>query len=494
MVDNPQTQNKPDLFVYVKNLFNFFKVILFDVNREIVTGFITRAVPVYVCLLVGIFLSGSLLIYLDGWIFSLFHKTRLLIPSGKFRDWLGLLSLFFGFYGWGIYRLFKRMMTTKLLDRAFINAGLETKLKERPQFYSDFPIDEYGRKLTLRAGGLPLSSFFSAKDHLESNLNVNITKMENPKNNKEFVDVIYTTEAMPDLWILENLLAYKDFSFPLGLSHRGEVKVNFRDIPHFLVAGESGAGKSTFIRMMLTVLLANNEDLEIHYLDFKSGMENQVFAGFSNLHRAEDLPEAAQKMNSLKKILDERMKLFPQAKARNLEMYNKSPFRKAQKEKRIVVVVDEASELMPTFKGTANTELAEINSTLNRIARMGRAVGINLVIGVQKPDAKNLDPTIKANLSGILCFAVSHFSQSMIVLGNGRGADLNKAYKGRAIWKHGLEFIEVQAPLLTEEEVNDVRNKIDSYWKQRKAAAEEKEIGSLNKAHEKNSEAGSPSA
>ena len=301
MVDQNQAQRKPDLFFYVKNIFSFFKVILFDVNREIFRGFVTNAIPTYICILVGIFLSGALLIYLDAWLFSLFHKKMFLIRPGKIRDWVGLLSIFAGFYGWGIYRLFKRVMTTKKLDQAFINAGLETKLKERPKFYSDYPIDEFGRRLTLRAGGLPLSSFFTAKDHLESNLNVNITKMENPKNNKEFVDVIYTTEPMPELWILDNLIAYKDFSFPIGLSHRGEIKANLKDIPHFLVAGESGAGKSTFIRMMLTVLLANNEDLEIYYLDFKSGMENQVFVSKYQLHlpTADELEILIQKTRKL---------------------------------------------------------------------------------------------------------------------------------------------------------------------------------------------------
>jgi DNA segregation ATPase FtsK/SpoIIIE-like protein len=187
------------------------------------------------------------------------------------------------------------------------------------------------------------------------------------------------------------------------------------------------------------------------------------------------------------------MATFKKAKARSLEMYNKVVLKKELREKRIVVVVDEIAEIMPTFKGKANSDLVEINSTLNKIARMGRAVGINLVVGVQKPDAKNLDPTIKANLSGVLCFAVSHFTQSTIVLGNSRAADLNKEFKGRAIWKHGLEFVEVQVPLLTEEEVLDVRNKIDGYWKQRnQSSSDRKEITLNSETNEKNSQTRSP--
>ena len=95
---------------------------------------------------------------------------------------------------------------------------------------------------------------------------------------------------------------------------------------------------------------------------------------------------------------------------------------------------------------------------------MGRAVGISLVIGVQKPDSKNLDVTIKANLSGILCFPVPHFNQSMVVIGNGRAAELNNAYKGRAIWKYGMDQIEVQTPFMEEEEVNAAKKEIANFW------------------------------
>lgn len=495
MADSQNAQTKPDLFTFLKNVGTCFKIIFYDVAKEIRVGLLTDAIPVYLCLTIGIVISGSVLIYLDGWIFQLFHKKTLLIPMGGARDWFGIISLFFGFYGWGFYRMIQRVRTGRMLDKAFINAGLETKLKERPQFHADFPIDEFARKLRLRAGGLPLSEFMSSKNYLESGLRISITKMENPNNNKEFIDVVYTTSEMPGLWILENILAYKDFSFPIGLSYRGEIRASLKDIAHFLIAGESGGGKSTFIRMMLTVLLANNDDLEIYYLDFKAGMENQVFAGFANIHCIDDFSEAALKMAELKKTLETRMARFKTAKARSLEMYNKSVFKKDAREKRIVVVVDEIAELMPTFKGKANTDLVEINSALNKIARMGRAVGVNLVVGVQKPDAKNLDPTIKANLSGVLCFAVSHFSQSTIVLGNSRAADLNKEYKGRAIWKHGVEFVEVQAPLLTEEEVSDVRGKIDGYWKHKSHnSAEKKEITLNSKPIAENSETGSPTS
>jgi energy-coupling factor transporter ATP-binding protein EcfA2 len=466
MTNTEIVKSKPDLFDRAMATCRVLKLIFFDAAKEIYVGCKTRSIPTYLCLIIGILINGSLLIYLDGWIFALFHKQRLLIPVGSFRDWIGIISFFSGFYGWGIFRVWQRIMTTRKLNKAWKNAGLETKLKEMPTFHSDYPIDDFARKLTVRTGGLSLDSFKAAKSDIESNLNVNITKMESPKGNKEFVDIIYSPEMMPDLWCIENMSLYKNFSFPIGKSIGGEIIANFRDIPHFLIAGESGAGKSTFIRMMLTVLLQNNSDeIEVYHLDFKEGMESQIFSNFDSLKRIDNIPTAATALTELKTTMESRMSKFKSANARSLEMYNKTVRKAGEKEKRIIVVVDEASELMPTFRGNTSSDLAQVNSVLNKIARMGRAVGIHLVIGVQKPDGKNLDPTIKANLSGIVCFAVSHFTQSTVVLGNSRAADLNIDFPGRAIWKHGLELAEVQAPLLLDEDIEKVRVQIAGRWR-----------------------------
>jgi S-DNA-T family DNA segregation ATPase FtsK/SpoIIIE len=239
---------------------------------------------------------------------------------------------------------------------------------------------------------------------------------------------------------------------------------SLRVIPHFLVAGESGGGKSSFIRMMITVLSANNADLEVYFLDFKAGMENQVFQGFDNIILVDDVQDALGKMNQLRDELDRRMRDFKVAKARSLEMFNKKQNRSQDRVKRIIVAVDEISELVPTVGGKSNSTVNEINSILGRIARMGRAVGINLVVGIQKPDAKSLDPTIKANLSGIVCFPVPHFSQSTVILGNSRATELNAEIPGRAIWKNGSKQEEVQTPFLTEIEVADARAKAAKFW------------------------------
>lgn len=458
-----KTENSStDQFERLTRFLNGMKLLIVDPIREIAIGYKMSALPTYLLLFVGIVLNLSLMFHLDDRILLHYHHRTL--KSGLFRDVLVFTSMFWGYWFWGCYRMGLRGRIRTKLKKAFINSGLETRLKETPEFRGDFPIDDVTRKLRLRGRGIPLSAYSKAKETIESELNIDITKIEHPANNRELVDIIYTTQAMPDFWALDHLNKYKDFTIPIGMSRRGEITISLKKVPHILVAGESGGGKSSFIRMIVTVLLVNNQDIEVIYIDFKRGMENQMFDGFENTQVSMEASDAASKMSAVKQTMENRMLKFKEAQATSLEMYNRSSNKKGPREKRIIVVVDEIAELMPTFKGKHNSNLSEVSSVINQISRMGRAVGINLVIGVQKPDTKNLDPTIKANLSGILCFPVNHFSQSTVVLGNARACELNAEYKGRAIWKRGVEMTEVQTPLLTEDDVSDAKDRVAKYW------------------------------
>ena len=337
-----------DLVVMVDRLGVFFRFTVVEPLAEIFRGLQVGSIPQITCWIVGIVLSSILLFHIDDGLLRLFGKAPLV--TGKARGILGIVLLFSGFLGWAFFRVAIKERIKKKLKNVFINAGLETRLKETPEFVVDFPLDEFTRKLRLRGRGLPVDAYKNAKSFIEAGLNVSLAKIENPSGNREYVDIVYTTERMPDVWMLDHLLGYKDFSFPVGLSLRGEITASFKTSPHFLIAGESGGGKSTFIRMIVTVILINNQDVEVYFIDFKRGMENQVFEGFDRVTLIDEAKDACSRLQAINSILDARMTAFRNAKARNLEMYNRRPNRKGPKEKRILVVVDEVSEMVPQWE------------------------------------------------------------------------------------------------------------------------------------------------
>ena len=103
----------------------------------------------------------------------------------------------------------------------------------------------------------------------------------------------------------------------------------------------------------------------------------------------------------------------------------------------------------------ASGDIQTARRVLSQIARQGRSVGVHLIVATQRPDAKSLDPQVKANLTGVLCFQMLNDASSITVLGVGRATEL-PAIPGRAIWKCGAEMVEVQTPFLGTDEVDQL--------------------------------------
>lgn len=459
------------------------KLTTYEPLRELYRAIRVGSAPLSRIGFVSIFLSSVILFRVDVHLRS-HWKFIPHIDGVGVRAWCGVLLAILPFYFWSLAQSAKRMRVNRKIERLCLNAGLVTRMKDHPIFIVDVPISEWTRRLRLRTFGIPLSSFKNAKDVIESELNLIVTKMENPKDNKEYIDIHYSTVRMPDIWALGHITKYKDFTFPVGKTYGGDVTTSLKRIPHYLIAGETGGGKSTFIRMLVMVLLANNEDIELVFIDLKGGMENQLFNGLGRATLLCEIPDVALKLSELDKMLTLRMSELAEANCRNIDIFNAKQTNYTKRLSRQLIVVDEISELIPTTMSPNKTQLYAINRTLNRITRLGRAVGFHVVIGVQKPDAKNLDPTIKANLPGIVCFPVNHFTQSMIVLGNGHGADLNAAIQGRAIWKHGIEEIEVQTPLLDDKDVSRAVEDLNNSWGKTKVDVNAKAEAEIEKAEE----------
>jgi S-DNA-T family DNA segregation ATPase FtsK/SpoIIIE len=162
---------------------------------------------------------------------------------------------------------------------------------------------------------------------------------------------------------------------------------------------------------------------------------------------------AVVELEKIDKMLDERMEVLKANHCKDIESYFKKEDKsgKAVNLSRQVVVVDEAAEMFLAGHHAKSTEVQKARGILSRIARQGRAVGVHLIVATQRPDSRSLDPQVKANLTGVICFQMMNDASSIAVLGNGRATDLPKI-PGRAIWKNGIEMIEVQTPFLSAEE------------------------------------------
>lgn len=449
-------ERRPDLLDQSKRVFEFLRVVIFEAGEEIYRGFKCQTIPLQTCTIIGLSLSTLYHFQLDARLLMPFHLNQLVL-GGFSRFFVGTYLIFLPIHLWGLSKTAEKLRMKRRMKRMFQATGIETRLKETPTLIGDYPIDEWTRKLKLFSEGIPAKRYLEKKDEIESILNASIIKASNPPARKDLVEIVYSRIDMPTLFKLDSIQAYKDFSFPIGMTWGREVVTSLKDVPHFLVAGESGGGKSTFISMMTSVLLATNDLLNVVFVDMKGGMQARIFEGLDRVEVASKPKKVRDRVFEALSALDTRMALFRQFHAKDIDQYNAKYKGQRPSVERIVFIVDEFSELIPKFNSADRKILTEINEGLLRIARMGRACGIHLVIGIQKPDNNNIDPGIKANLPGIICFPVTHFSQSMLILGDGRAADLPADVKGRAIWKYGIDQIEVQTPYVSESEIEELR-------------------------------------
>lgn len=460
MSQQPNTQKSKIPEVLTDTLFKVLKE-SFQIVLEIYQGIAANKIPWRNCSLIGIAFCLLITFRID---LALIHKTRFafLYPYNHWFYWpycfFGITS---GFWGWGLGQLGLRRKLVKKLSNAFLNAGLKTHTGKLPGFISNTAIDAYTSKLKLAMTGLSKQQFVQAKPSLQSSLQVFIDQFRDNISSGT-IEIVYSQTELPDLILLEDIKSIGRYRFTPGNTRGGQVIEDLSDVPHLLIAGQSGGGKSTFLRQFITTMYVNNRNCQFTLIDLKGGLE---FLTFNNLPRVDSIPDinsAARALNKFDNELENRMTLLKENECKDLEAYFKIPKDKRKTHPlfkggsldRHIVVVDEAAEIFLIGEKSEAQLIQNARRILSRIARQGRAVGIHLVIATQRPDTKSLDSQVKANLSGVLSYPMANDASSITVLGNGRATDLPGEIKGRAIWKRNADMMEVQTPFLSVEETN----------------------------------------
>jgi hypothetical protein len=234
-----------------------------------------------------------------------------------------------------------------------------------------------------------------------------------------------------------------DLVVGLGASRRGWLWFDLAALPHLLIGGMSGGGKSVFLRQLLTwlVLAYQPASLRLLLLDFKSGVELIRFGRLPHaLHSAVTDPEDAEfALRQVVAEIDRRMTAMAEAQVVDLDAWEAAG---GAPMPRWVVVCDELSRLTIGNAGETKEQRGTRERTtalLCDIARLGRAAGVHLVVCTQRPDADAVPGQLKANLAGTVAFRVRNEANSRILLDCDRAA-LLPSHHGRAIWQnHQME-------------------------------------------------------
>ena len=208
--------------------------------------------------------------------------------------------------------------------------------------------------------------------------------------------------------------AKSPLTFALGKDISGKnYYVDITKMPHILIAGETGSGKSVCINSLITSILfkATPDDVKMILIDPKV-VELSVFKNIPHLlvPVVTDPKKASSALNWAVSEMTSRYKLFAEKGARNITRFNE--MEKEEDEQnlpRIVVIIDELAELMMAAP-------REVEDAICRIAQLGRAAGIHLIVATQRPSVNVITGVIKANISSRIAFKVNSGVDSRTIL------------------------------------------------------------------------------
>ncbi|MEK7554487.1 MAG: DNA translocase FtsK [Patescibacteria group bacterium] len=311
-------------------------------------------------------------------------------------------------------------------------------------------------RYTLKpAEGVKLMKITALSPDLSLALAAHPIRIEAPIPGKSLVGIEVPNKAAA-IVRLGNLMGYQEFSnggplmIPLGRDVSGEpIFSDIERMPHLLVAGATGSGKSITIHSILSALLFKNgpATLKLILIDPKR-VELSIYEGIPHLI-APVITEGRKSVAVFRWAIGEmerRYEMLLQARVRDIKNYNKSsnepmPY--------IVIVVDEMADLMASYG-------KEIEGSIVRLAQMARATGIHLIVSTQRPSVEVITGLIKANITTRIALQVASQIDSRTIL-DAAGAE--KLLGGGDLLFVSSEFSKpkrIQGAYLTEEEIHKV--------------------------------------
>lgn len=253
----------------------------------------------------------------------------------------------------------------------------------------------------------------------------------------------------------------KPLALPLGRDVSGEPFVaDLATMPHLLIAGTTGSGKSIMLAAMTTSFVMNNtpDQMRLVLLDPKM-VELSRFNGLPHLLGPveTELDRIVGVLRWATREMERRYKLLEKEAARNIETFNNALGRRRQDEALpyIVIIIDEIGDLMMQRPD-------ETERTITRLAQMARAVGIHLMIATQRPSVDVITGLIKANFPARISFAVASSVDSRVILDSNGAESLMGRGDMLFLAPDAAGPQRIQGCYISDEEVNEVVE----FWEQ----------------------------
>ncbi len=325
--------------------------------------------------------------------------------------------------------------------------------------------------------GIKLSRIEGLADNLALALAARSIRIQAPIPGEPYVGIEIPNNAF-DLVTLKEVLASKNFAdasgrsklaFALGQDVAGQpFSADLSKMPHVLIAGATGSGKSVCVNAIICSLLMNASPAEVKLIlvDPKR-VELAQYKGIPHLY-TEVIVEPDKAVNALKwtvGTMEARYHEFAQRGVRNIAGYNEALRSGEPRMPYIVIVIDELADLMMV-------SAYEVEATITRIAQLARATGIHLVVATQRPSVQVITGLIKANIPSRIAFAMTSGVDSRTILDTVGAEDL--LGRGDMLYQpiDAPRAVRLQGVLVTDPEIEAVAR----HWKAQGGAQYRPEI------------------
>lgn len=343
------------------------------------------------------------------------------------------------------------------------------------------------------APNVKVSKILGLQDDLAMALSAETIRIQAPIPGRDVVGVEIPNESFDTIYLRE-ILEHKIFkeskselTIALGKDIVGKPFItDLKKLPHLLIAGTTGSGKSVGINAMILSLLYRNDPdhLKLVMIDPKM-LEFSIYNDIPHLMTPViiDAKKAIIALANLVAEMEKRYKLMAETRVKNIENYNEKAKKNSQLEQMpyIVIIIDELADLM--MNGGK-----EVEYSIARLAQMARASGIHLIVATQRPSVDVVTGLIKANLPSRLSYRVGQRIDSKVILDQMGAESLLGRGDGLFTPPGTVGLVRIHAPWSTEEEIERI---VDSLKAQREPEYDES-IVSVASGDSKSSIDGTP--